>query len=191
MSSKTIYLALALLTLSTTSCKKDKLDTNNSEFQHIYNELIDDGNDAVITWDAEVHAYQFTLSQNRTLKSIGYQSDAALSSTDYVIEIMNNTDSSILYSAGHQFDDNNISYVTPTSTVNLQSGVSYTLSRIQTNWGQYITETIGHVVKTEAADYPMSHGDLTITSTHFHDYGYSPSVGTINAALPRIDLVFQ
>jgi hypothetical protein len=191
MSSKTLYFALALLTISTTGCKKDKLDTNNSEFQHIYNALIDDGNETDVTWDAEVHAYQFTLSHNRTLKSIGYQSDAALSSTDYVIEIMKNADSSIVYSAGHRFSSSDISYVTPTSTVSLQSGVSYTLSRIQTNWGQYITETVGHLVKTEAADFPISHGDLTITGASFHDFGSTPNTGATNAALPRIDLVFE
>jgi hypothetical protein len=95
-----------------------------------------------------------------------------------------------VYSGGHQFSSTDISYVTPNSQINLQSGVHYTLNRIQTNWGQYITETIGHIVKTEQSDYPISYGSLTITESNFHDYGSSSSWQKFKA-LPRVDLVFN
>ena len=180
-------LCFALLVFS---CNKNKFKTNDTDFQHIYNDLIRAGNDAVVTMDTEVHSYTFELSQNKTITSFGYQSDPSLSSTDYVIEIIRNSDSSVIYSGAHQFSSTDISYVTPTSPINLQSGVSYTVNRIQTNWTQYITETIGHIVKTEPSDYPISDGVLTITETNFHDYGEIPEPSTF-FALPRIDLVLN
>ena len=179
-----------LLSFAVISCKKGKFKTNDSDFQHIYNNLIKTGHEADITWDAEVHAYSFMLNENKTVKSFGYQSHSSLSSTEYLIEIINDTDSSIVYSGAHLFSSNELSYVTPNSQINLQSGVQYTINRIQTNWGQYITETVGHLVKTEQSDYPLSYGSLTITETSFHDYG-STSTSQKFKALPRIDLVFN
>jgi hypothetical protein len=180
-----LFLSIALI-----SCKKDTFKTNNSDFQHIYNDLIKSGHKARITWDTEVHSYTFILNENKAIKSFGYQSQSSLSSTAYIIEIINNADSSIVYSGGHLFSSTEISYATPNTQINLQGGVQYTLNRIQTNWGQYITETIGHIVETEQSDYPLSYGSLTITETSFHDYGASSSWQKFNA-LPRIDLVFN
>jgi hypothetical protein len=179
-----------LVSIALISCEKGKFKTNNSEFQMIYNDLIKSGNEADITWDAEVHAYEFVLSENKSITSIGYQSHANLNSTDYLIEIIDNTDSSIVYSGGHQFSSDKLSYVVPNSPINLQSGVSYTLKRIQTNWGQYITETIGHLVKTEQSDYPLTYGALTITETRFHDDSYTSTWQKFKA-LPRIDIVLE
>jgi hypothetical protein len=179
-----------LLSIALISCNKGKFKTNDSDFQHIFNDLVKSGHKADVTWDAEVHSYTFILNENKSIKSFGYQSHSSLSSTEYLIEIINNTDSSIVYSGGHLFSSNDISYVTPNSQLNLQSGVHYTLNRIQTNWGQYITETIGHLVKTEQSDYPLSFGSLTITETSFHDDGSSSSWQKFRA-LPRVDLVFN
>jgi hypothetical protein len=181
---------LLLLSTLLISCKKGKFKTNNSDFQYIHNALIKSGHESDVTWDAEVHSYTFVLNENKTIKSFGYQSQSSLSSTDYIIEIIKNSDSSIVYSGGHQFSSSDLTYVTPNSTINLQSGVHYTLNRIQTNWGQYITETIGHIVKTEQSDYPMSHGAMTITESSFHDFG-STSSWQKYQALPRIDIVFN
>lgn len=179
-----------LLSIALFSCKKGKFKTNNSDFQEIYNGLIKSGNKTDVTWDAEVHSYTFVLNENKTIQSFGYQSQSSLSSTEYLIEIINNTDSSIVYSGGHLFSSSDISYVSPNSPINLQSDIHYTLNRIQTNWGQFITETIGHIVKTEQSDYPLSEGSLTIIETNFHDYGSSSSWQKFQA-LPRIDLVFD
>mgnify|MGYP006901764163 CR=1 FL=1 len=181
---------LLLLVFALMSCKKGKVKTNNSDFQNIYNNLIDSGNKTDNTWDAEVHSYTFILSENKAITSIGYQSHPDLSSTDYLIDIINNNDSSIVYSSGHRFNSNVLAYVTPNSPIVLQSGVSYTLNRIQTNWGQYITETIGHLVHTAPSDYPITHGVLTITETNFHDFGSTNSWAKFQA-LPRIDIVFD
>ena len=107
-----------------------------------------------------------------------------------LIEIINNIDSTIVYSGGHQFSSDNLSYVSPNSNISLQSGIPYTLNRIQTNWGQFITETIGHIIKTEESDYPITYGVLTISETNFHDYG-SESSWSKYKALPRIDIVLE
>jgi hypothetical protein len=187
---KRYYIFISILSIALTSCKKEKFETNNSEFQNVYNNLVDSGNESDITWDAEVHSYNFTLSENRSITSIGYQSHQDLAGTDYLIEIINNIDSSIVYNGGHQFSSTELSYVSPNNTISLQSGVPYTLNRIQTNWGQYITETIGHIIKTEQADYPLTFGVLTISETNFYDYG-SESPWSKYQALPRIDIVLE
>ena len=184
------YTLLLLLPVMLISCKKGKFKTNDSDFQNIYNKLIKKGHEAQETWDTEVHSYTFVLDENKSIKSFGYQSQPNLSSTDYLIEIIRNSDSAIIYSGGHQFSSSDISYATPHTSVNLQSGVSYSINRIQTNWGQYITETIGHLVRTEQSDYPLNYGIMTITETNFHDYG-SSDVSNKYKALPRIDLVFN
>ncbi|NOQ71461.1 MAG: hypothetical protein GQ574_05645 [Crocinitomix sp.] len=181
---------LFILTLLVASCNREKFDTEDSDFQNIYNNLIDDGNDWEVTMDTEVHAYDFILSEDRTIKSIGYQSHSDLTSTEYVIGILNNIDSSIVYSEGHLFNSDDISYAIPSSTVNLESGVPYTISRIQTNWATYITQTIGHGVRTDSTHYPVSNGVLTITETNSHDYGETNYYLT-DYILPRIDLVFE
>jgi hypothetical protein len=179
-----------LVSVALISCKKGKFKTNDSDFQNIYNSLIKSKHDADITWDAEVHSYNFVLSENKSITSIGYQSQPELNSTDYIIEILNNTDSSVVYSGSHQFSSNELSYVVPNNLINLQSGVHYTINRIQTNWGQYITETVGHLVHTEQSDYPLNYGVLTITESKFHDYGSMSSWQKFKG-LPRIDIVLE
>jgi hypothetical protein len=174
------------------SCKKGKFKTNDSDFQKIYNKVIKWKNKSRASWDTEVHSYTFKLSENKTLKSIGYQSYSSLQSTDYIIEIINASDSSVVYSGGHKFSSSDISYVSPNYGVQLQSGVTYTITRIQANWVQYITETIGHGVRTEQSDYPLNYGSMTITETNRYDFGdtqIDPS--SKNTMLPRIDLVFE
>lgn len=191
MKSTFYHLAIATTFIFITSCNKSQFSGNNSEFEQIHNQLIDNGNEADETMDTEVHSYNFTLSENKTLSSIGYESNPDLSNIDYLIEIINTSDSSVVYSGNHQFSDNDISYVSPNTTVNLQSNVVYQVNRVQTNWNPHITQTIGHLVRTTDADYPLNSGALTITNSNFFDYGEAPQNWTQNFALPRIDLVFE
>lgn len=185
---KYAFVFISLFTLI--SCKKDKLDTKNTEFQNIYNDLIGPGNKQEVTFDAVVHSYTFKLSENRSLISIGYQSHPNLSSTNYLIEIINNVDSTLVYSADHQFSSTDISYVSPASPVNLQSGVSYTIRRVQTNYTQYVTDRVGHLVPTEESDYPLSFGVLTITESNFGDQNEYNGWSKYHS-LPRIDIELQ
>lgn len=191
MSTLQKFLFLSCLMSLFVACNKGKFKTKDSDFQHIYNDLVKSRKSTDVTWDAEVHSYTFTLSENKTVKYFGYQSHSSLSTTDYIIEIIRNSDSVIVYSGGHQFSSSALSYVTPNSVIQLQSGQSYTINRIQTNWGQYITETIGHIVRTEENDYPMINGAMTVTSSCFHDDGVLADSWQKFRALPRIDLVFD
>ena len=189
MQSKTKFSLILLLTIALFSCKKGKFKTNDSDFQHIFNNLIDSGKEADEFMDTEVHSYTFVLSENKTIKSIGYESQKSMRSTDYVIEIIKNTDSSIVYTGNHKFNFRKLSYVVPNYAVNLESGVHYTIKRIQTNWGQDISNTIGHLVRTEASNYPLNSGVLSILESNFYDSG--ETFGTKFFALPRIDIVFR
>jgi hypothetical protein len=183
------YYLLFLIVLS--GCKKHKLKTYDSDFQHLYNQLIKPNNKPRVSWDTEVHSYTFILNTDKKVALFGYQSQKELKNTDYLIEIIRNSDSAVIYSDGHQFNDTKISYVAPSYPVNLQSGVAYTLKRIQTNWTQYITETIGHIIRTEESDYPLQYGALTITETDFHDVGSASKDWTKFHSLSRIDLVLE
>jgi hypothetical protein len=183
----TIGISIAFLSISYT---KQKFNTQGSDFQHIHNELTSNGHETAVKMDTEVHSYTFNLNENKVITSIGYQKHQDLGSTNYLIEIISMSDSITIYSQGHQFGTNNLNYINPTFPILLESGKAYTISRIQTNWGQYITETIGHIVKTAPSDYPLNHGPLTILETNFNDFGsVNPSLK--NYALPRIDIVLE
>jgi hypothetical protein len=176
--------------LAFSSCKKDDFDAQNADFQLLYNNLIDEGKTEEFTMDLEVHEYTFTLSEDKTLFVIGYQSHADLRSTDYTIEIVDNTDSSIIYNQEHQFPERRISYVAPKTPVSFQSGVSYTVRRIQTNWGDNISTTIGTLIKTDEADYPISAGIMTITESDFRAVGENYNSHKF-FAIPQIELIFE
>ncbi len=179
-----------LATLAFSSCKKDKFDSQNADFQTLYDNLIDDGKDEELTMDLEIHEYTFTLSEDKALFVIGYKSHEDLRPTDYIIEIVDNTDSSIVYNEDHQFPDGKMTYVTPNVPVNFQSGVSYTVRRIQPNWGDNIGATIGTLVKTDETDYPISSGIMTINESDFRAIDFNFNSHKF-FAVPQIELIFE
>jgi hypothetical protein len=74
--------------------------------------------------------------------------------------------------------------------VNFQSGVSYTVRRIQPNWGDNISTTIGTLIKTVETDYPISEGIMTITETDFRAIGENYNSHKF-FAVPQIELIFE
>ncbi len=178
---------LMIFSLVVISCKKEKFNTKNTDFQKAFNEKLDAGSESAITMDTEVHSYTFVLSEDKSLASIGYQSVEAIETANYLIEIRDNSDSSLVYSEESTFKSNKMSYITAGAPIVLQGGVSYSISRIQTNWTGNITNTIGHLVKTSESDYPISYGILTITESNFHDHGKNDT-NLRYYALPRIDM---
>ena len=181
---------LALFALAFTSCKKEDLADKNADFQKLYSQLIDDGKTEDFTMDTEVHSYSFVLNENKSLFFIGYKSHEDLKSTDYRIEITNEDDGGVVYDGLHKFNHKKVSYVSPNSPVLFESGVSYTVKRIQTNWGENIARTIGELVKTDESDYPIANGIMTITSTEFYDVDAS-TAGNESIGVPQIDLIFE
>lgn len=174
------------------SCSKsvDELslcDSSTSDFQTLFQNMINNGYTEKVTFDTEIHEYTFEVSADKEICKIGYQSDPDIASTAYVIELIDNSSNTTIYSDSHVFSSTNTSYVAPTSTVILQSGISYTIRRIQTNWGPYISYTVGRIARNTTMDFPYSNGVLTITSANFYQNG-GP---ILDAAVPYIDLILK
>ena len=86
------------------------------------------------------------------------------------------------------FCDNSTSdFQTPSATINLVAGTSYTIKRIQTNWGNNIGNTIGRLATTNTMSFPYTYGIMTITGSNFHQNG-GPA---IDFGVPYIDIIFK
>lgn len=167
--------------------KPDLCNNTTSEFQSIYKNLITSGYKDDVNFDTEIHEYTFTLSADKEVCKIGYQSQSGISSTPYLIEIEDNSKNVVIYSNSHTFSSIATSYVTPTATINLQSGLSYTVRRIQTNWGTNIGNTIGRLARNRPMNFPYSSGIMTITTADFYQRG-----GPLTElGVPFIDLILK
>jgi len=170
-------------------CERNPCDNTTSEFQTIFQSMISSGYTDEVTYDTEIHEYTFTLSANREVCEIGYQSQPAISSASYLIEIIDNSTSSTIYSNNHSFSSAATSYVTPSSIVNLQSGVSYTIRRtiLLSNAGNQFANIIGRIATNSPMSFPYSNGIMTITNADFYQNG-GPLT---DSGVPYIDLILR
>lgn len=163
--------------------------TTGTDFQNLYAAtVLQPGNTNVVTYDSEIHSYDFMVSAPKTICSIGYQSQPAIAATPYVIEIFDNTTSTMVYSGSTVFSSAITSYVS-IAPVSLTAGDRYTIRRIQTAWAGNIGNTIGRLVRnaTGSVTFPQTSGVLTITGSKLYQ-----NAGTqLNWAIPFIDIVFQ
>lgn len=184
---KIIY--FVCISVSISSCTDDDItpvcDGGNIDFVSLYASVIQSGAADKNFLDTEIHEYTFVLSQTKNVCKIGYQSHADIASTPYQIEIVDSS-ATVVYSGSHIFSSSEASYVSPNSTVTLHANMPYTIRRIQTNWGNYITNTIGRVAISPTMNFPYTFGIMTITGSNFYQNG-GPSV---NAAVPCIALIF-
>jgi hypothetical protein len=167
--------------------------TINTLFHQIYTATAAiSGNVDVVTYDSEVHEYSFTLSANKTVCSVGYQSQPAIATAaiPYTIVLKDNTTSTTVFTISNTFSSTTTSYVSIASTPTLIAGHSYTLKRILTSYAGNIGNTIGRMVKsssTSSITFPYSVGVMTITGSNFYQ-----NAGTAtNLGIPFIDIVFQ
>ena len=165
-------------------------NTSNTDFQQIYSNLLATANHVNInSFDTEIHEYTFTLSANKALCSVGYQSQAAISSVPYKIELLD-ASNNILYSGNHTFSPTMTSYVS-IAPINLTAGQSYTIRRtmLLSNAGGLFSNIIGRLVRNTSGtiSFPTTSGIMTITGSKFYQNG-GP---LINAGVPYIDLAFQ
>lgn len=181
------------------ACKKDvksgmppQCDESATPFKSLYTNLSGNaGYQDVVTMDLETHAYTFEVAAPTTLCKIGYQSLPDFDTTPYEMEISDNA-GNILYFGSHLFPSATTGYE-PVGPILLQPGVSYTIKRIQTNWNGNIGNTIGRLVYfsnnqgSSPMPFPITEGDLTITSSTFYGTG-GPAT---DFAIPFIDLVFE
>lgn len=197
MTSKFIPLLLSATLLFSLNCKNDdddnssqqeakmQCDSSNTSFNKLYISLVTPTNLGIApTLDLVTHSYTFSVTANKTICKVGYQSVPAMSSTPYLIEIYDNTSASILYSGSHTFSSTATSYATITP-VAIQTGHSYTIKRIQNNYASSIVNTIGRLISNST--YPVIYGDLKITGSSF--YGTGGPVN--NNSIPYIDIVFE
>ena len=155
--------------------------TTSSEFQTIFSVA---GN---VTYDFDVHSYDFVLSANKTICKFGYQSTVYNTANPYTIKIKQG--STVLYSQPHVFSSSTTSYVTAASTVNLTAGVTYTIEREQTNSGPLNMENIGRIKMP--ATFPASSGIMSVVSSKFYFVSTNGTSTLTNTAMPFIDIIFQ
>lgn len=184
-----IFIVL-LATVNCSSGGSTSCNTTNTDFNQLYNQAVSlPGHVDTNTFDTEVHEYTFTFSQNKTICSVGYQSQPAVASVPYLIELKNNTTNTILYSASHVFSATNTSYVSITPTV-IVAGQSYTIRRtlLLTNAGNLASNLIGRVVRQNGAlvTFPKTFGIMTITGARFFQNG-GPLIDT---GIPYIDIAY-
>lgn len=193
MKLKSFYLLL-FVTTSLISCNDDEKTTNNIQqcdssntvFNQLYNNLASTStNQDVVTMDLESHTYTFEVLSNKTICKIGYQSLPTFNTTPYVIEIYDNTSNSLIYSGSHVFSSASTSYVS-INPLQVVTGHSYTIKRIQTNWNGNIENTIGRLVNGNIT-FPVIQGDLKVTGSSFYGTG-GP---TDDWGIPYIDIVFE
>ncbi|TPD65332.1 hypothetical protein [Flavobacterium microcysteis] len=200
---KTSITKIGLLFLglfATISCSNDdnqnqpapsSCNTANSEFNQLYAATLASNSSFtdVTTMDLQTHEYTFELSTNKTVCSIGYQGNANLYSAGipYLIEIVDNSTSLVVFSGSYTFDSAVMDYKSITPT-NLTAGTSYTLRRTVTNYLGNIGNTVGRLLRFNGpSPYPVSNTLMTITASDFYGTGGPvPDFG-----IPYIDIVFQ
>ena len=190
------------------SCRKQEVksscDHSSSSFQSIFQSMILNEHTDEVFFDTEIHEYSFVLLEDKEVCEIGYQSQPAISSALYLIEIIDSATGTTIYDGNHNFSSSETSFVTPTSTINspfaapvvsmidLQSGVTYTLRRtllLDNANGQFIN-LIGRVARKGEMSFPYTEGTMTITSANFYQATPSGGGSLLNYAVPYIDLIF-
>jgi hypothetical protein len=160
-------------------------NTTGTEFQTIF------GTGGTVTNDYDVHSYDFVLTQNKTICKIGYQSTTYNMSNPYIIKILQGT--TVIYNQPHTFSNTATSYITPTATINLTAGITYTIERIQTNSGSFNMENVGRV--RNQTTYPIASSFMSIVSSDFYFVSANgtvlPNTTGVNFAIPYIDIVFE
>ena len=190
------------------SCRKQEVkrscDHSSSSFQSIFQNMILNEHTDEVFFDTEIHEYSFVLLEDKEVCKIGYQSQPAISSALYLIEIIDSATGTTIYDGNHNFSSSGTSFVTPTSTINspfaapvvsmidLQSGVTYTLRRtllLDNANGQFINLS-GRGARKGEMSFPYTEGTMTITSANFYQATPSGGGSLLNYAVPYIDLIF-
>lgn len=164
--------------------------STNTIFNQLYTNVVAlPGHQNTNTFDTEIHEYTFQFSQNKTICSIGYQSQPAIAAVPYKMEIIDNNTNTIIYSGNHVFSSANTSYVSITPTP-IIANQSYTIRRtmLLANAGNNFANIIGRVVNQPGAlvSFPQSFGIMTITGANFYQNG-GPLV---NRGIPYIDFAY-
>lgn len=187
---------ISLMSLLNSGCGSSSTDptpcsTTGTYFQAIYsNTTAAAGNTDMVTYDSEIHEYSFRLSSNKTVCSVGYQSQPAIASLPYTIELRDSTSHTTVFSISSTFSSSATSYVSVPSNPVLTTGHVYTLKRIITSYGGLITNTVGRMAISTSftpISFPYSSGDMSIISSKY----YQNATPVANIGIPFIDIVFK
>lgn len=166
-------------------------NTTGTDFQAIYsNTTTAAGNTDMVTYDSEIHEYSFRLSANKTVCSVGYQSQPAIAGTPYTIELRDSTTHTTVFRISSTFSSSATSYVSVSSNPTLTAGHIYTIKRIMTSWGSSITNAIGRMAISTSftpLSFPTSSGDMSIIGSKY----YQNATPVANLGIPFIDIVFN
>ncbi len=181
---------LLLATVNCTSGDNSDCITTNTDFSQLYAAAVaQPGHSDTSGFESEIHEYTFTISETKTICSVGYQSQPAIADVPYLIKIINNNTNTVLYSASHVFSSTNTSYVSITPTV-VKAGDSYTIRRtlLLSNVGNLQANLAGRVVTDNGAveTFPKAFGLMTITGSHFYHNG----VNNVDTGIPFIDISY-
>ena len=188
-------ITFSLILIAIIGCSQESEDENeqiscneaNNDFKNLYTSLINLDHENDVSMDTEIHEYSFILSKNMSVCKIGYQSYPDIKSVPYLIQLVDSASNNVLLSKSQVFSSTQTSYFAPSTNTYLDSGVVYTLKRIQTDWAPYIDNTIGRYARKQNMDFPYNNGIIKITSSNFHQNG-----GPVNNfAIPFIDIVFN
>ena len=164
----------------------------NTSFQQLYaNVLTIPGYSNFVSIDTEVHEYQFKMSTNISICSIGYQSQTAIASVPYKMEILD-ASNAVLYSGNLVFSSGATSYV-PITPVPIVAGQIYTMRRtmLLSSASGNFGNIIGRLVDVPGAvvSFPQTFGPLTIISSNFNQL-VAPGNALPNRGIPFIDFSY-
>lgn len=173
--------------------------TTNTPFQQLYNPLNSSAFPENLSGynNAVTHEYTFNVTNAATICSIGYQSQAALATQNYQIDVFDTVTSTVVASIISTFSSTTTSYVSLSTPLVLAAGRSYKIKRYgpataanPNGAGRCISN---NVTGAGNVSFPKTSGNLTITDSDFYTQNLNGQVsaGDNNNSLPYIDIVFQ
>jgi hypothetical protein len=202
---------LFLLAISIASCSKSDPDpvvsplivapcvTTNTDFQQLYNPLNTPAFPESLSGynNAVTHEYTFNVTNAAIICSIGYQSQTALASQNYQIDIYDTVTNTVVSSIISTFSSTATSYASLSTPLALVAGRSYKIKRYgpataanPNGAGRCVSN---NVTGAGNVSFPKTSGNLTITDSDFYTQNFNGQVsaGDNNNSMPYIDIAFQ
>lgn len=188
-----LFALLICFSLINIGCHKPTgCSTNDSLFRQLFSNVKNSNPNYVdiITMDTKIHAYTFTVSSQKEVCFIGYQSYSGLDQIHYKIVIMDSVNNSTIYSNNHLFSSGQVSYISPSQVITFLPGKEYTINRVQNN-NVSLAELTGRLLHNNnlSLPFPFINGDLTITGSNFYDNTTSGNLQSYG--IPYIELIFK
>lgn len=198
---KIFLLVTGLLLVNCTSTDPPALslpvicNSTNTAFQQLYNPLNTTAFPESLSGysNAVTHEYTFNVTNAAIICSVGYQSQTALATQNYNIEIYDTVTSTVVATVTSDFSSTTTSYVSLSTPLPLIAGRTYKIKRHSpatlgsaNGAGRCVSNT---VTGAGNVSFPKTSGNLTITDSDF--YSVSVNANDNNNSMPFIDIVFQ